>query len=113
MPFIDSKISVEVSEEKKDSIKSKLGEAVSILSKPESFLMVGFEDKYDLYFAGKKVEKGAYVSVSLFGDANSSACEKMTSRICEIYEEELGIPGNLIYVTYHGVHDWGWNGRNF
>ena len=27
--------------------------------------------------------------------------------------EELGIPGNAVYVTYHGVSDWGWNGQNF
>ena len=46
MPFIDSKISVAVTEEKKESIKSRFGEAVSIIGKPESFLMVGFEDNY-------------------------------------------------------------------
>ena len=75
--------------------------------------MVGIEDNYDLYMGGNKLEKGAYVSVSLFGNATSSAYEKMTGEICKIYEEELGIPGQAVYVTYHGVNDWGWNGRNF
>ena len=113
MPFIDSKITVPVTPDTKETIKNELGKAVSILSKPESFLMVGFEDNYDLYMGGRKLEKGAYVAVSLFGNASSSAYEQMTAKICEIYEKELGIPGNSVYVTYHGVNDWGWNGRNF
>lgn len=113
MPFIDSKITLPVTPKQKENIKSKLGKAVSIINKPESFLMVGIEDNYDLYMGGNKLEKGAYVSVSLFGNATSSAYEKMTGEICKIYEEELGIPGQAVYVTYHGVNDWGWNGRNF
>ena len=113
MPFIDSKITVSVAPETKETIKNELGKAVSILSKPESFLMVGFEDNYDLYMGGRKLDKGVYVAVSLFGNASSSAYEQMTAKICEIYEKELGIPGNSVYVTYHGVNDWGWNGRNF
>lgn len=113
MPFIDSKITVSVSQEKRDVIKAEFGKAMSIISKPESFLMVGFEDNYDLYMGGKKLEKGAYVSVSLFGNASGAAYEKMTATICELYERELGIPKDKVYVTYHGVSDWGWNGQNF
>ena len=113
MPFIDSKITLPVSQEKREVLKAELGKAVSILSKPESFLMLGFEDNYDLYMGGRKLEKGAYVAVSLFGNASGAAYEKMTAKICELYEKELGIPGNAVYVTYHGVSDWGWNGQNF
>lgn len=113
MPFIDSKITVEVSQEKREVLKSELGKAVSLIGKPESFLMVGFEDNYDLYMAGNKLEKGAYVSVSLLGNASKSAYENMTAKICELYEKELGIPGSAVYVTYHGISDWGWDGRNF
>ena len=113
MPFIDSKISVKVPEEKKEAIKSRYGQAVSVLGKGESFLMVGFDDDYDLYFAGEKVDKGAYVSVSLFGNASPDAYSRMSGEICTILNEELGIPGDRIYVTYRGVSDWGWNGRNF
>ena len=113
MPFIDSKITVAVSQEKREILKSELGKAVSLLSKPESFLMLGFEDNYDLYMGGNKLDKGAYVAVSLFGNAPKSSYENMTAKICELYEKELGIPGNTVYVTYHGVNDWGWNGRNF
>lgn len=113
MPFIDSKLTVKVTEEQKESVKAKLGQAVRLLNKSETYLMVGFEDGYDLYVGGRKLDKGAYVSVSLFGSASSDAYRKMTGEICRILSEELGIPGDAVYVTYHGVNDWGWNGSNF
>lgn len=37
----------------------------------------------------------------------------MTGEICALLARELGIPGKSVYVTYHGVADWGWNGSNF
>ena len=113
MPFIDSKISIPVSQAQQETIKTELGKTVSILGKSENFLMVGFEDNYDLFMGGKKLEKGAYISVSLFGNASSDAYNRMTGELCSIFEKELGIPKNQIYITYHGVNDWGWNGQNF
>ena len=113
MPFIDSKITVKVSEEKKEAIKAEFGEVISILGKSEGFLMVGFDDEYCLYMGGSRLEKGAFVAVSLFGNASSAAYEKMTGEICRIYEQQLGIPKDQVYVTYTGVSDWGWTGRNF
>jgi len=49
------------------------------LNKSETYLMVGIEDNYDLWMAGEKLEKGAYLSVSLFGNAPSDAYDKMTA----------------------------------
>ena len=48
MPFIDSKITVPVTPDKKETIKTRLGQAVGLLNKSETYLMVGFEDNYDL-----------------------------------------------------------------
>ena len=113
MPFIDSRITVPVSREKKEEIKAKLGQAIGALHKTENYLMVGIESDYDLWMAGKKLEKGAYVAVSLYGSASPEDYDRMTGKICDILWEELGIPGTSVYVTYHPVPDWGWNGRNF
>lgn len=113
MPFIDCKLSQTLEEGQKERVKARLGSAVSTLHKGENYLMVGFADGYDLYFAGKKLEKGAYVSVSLYGNASPADYDRMTGQICAILKEELGIPGNAVYVTYRGVSDWGWNGSNF
>lgn len=112
MPFIDCKLSGKFTEEKKERVKAELGKAVTILHKSENYLMVGFDDGYDLYFAGKKLLNGAYVSVSLYGSVPSSS-EEMTKAISDILKRELGISPSDVYVTYRGVADWGWNGSNF
>ena len=114
MPFIGSKITVKVSKEKKEIIKKRLGEAIELVpGKSERFLMVGFEDEYSLFFSGEELEKGAFVEVKIFGKTSKEAYDKLTKAICSIYEEELGIPQNKIYVKYEAVANWGWNGNNF
>ena len=113
MPFIDCKLTQKLNEEEKEKLKSALGKAVSALHKTESYLMVGISDGYDLYFGGKKLEKGAYIEVSLFGSASPSDYEKMTGEVCRILLEQLSVSGDKVYVTYHPVKDWGWNGSDF
>ena len=113
MPFIDSKVTVKVSDQQKEEIKSELGRLIATLNKSETYLMVGIEDAYDLWLGGKKLEKGAYVAVSLYGEAPKAAYDKLTGQICALLADQLGIPGNAVYVTYHPVSDWGWNGANF
>jgi phenylpyruvate tautomerase PptA (4-oxalocrotonate tautomerase family) len=114
MPFIGSKVSVKTSKEKEENIKKRLGEAIELIpGKSETFLMVGFEDEYSLYFSGEKLEKGAFIEVKIFGKTSKEAYDNLTAEICNIYEDELGIPQNKIYVKYEEVENWGWNGRNF
>ena len=113
MPFIDSKIVGPVPADKKEAIKTALGRAIPTLHKTETYLMVGIQDNCDLWMAGQKLTRGAYVSVSLYGSASPADYSAMTGEICSILEDQLGIPGNGVYVTYHPVSDWGWNGCNF
>ena len=113
MPFIDVKLSKKISEEQKEQLKSDLGKSISLMHKPESYLMVGICDGYDLYFAGNKLSNGAYVAISAFGRVNPSDTQKMTSSVCEILKNRLSVSGSDVYVTYEGVENWGWNGRNF
>ena len=113
MPFIDSKITVPVTPEVKEEIKTELGKLITTLNKSETYLMVGIDDSYDLWMGGNKLDKGAYVSVSLFGNAPREAYSKLTGQICDLFSSKLGIPGSSVYVTYHPVSDWGWNGSNF
>lgn len=113
MPMIDVKTTVQMSEEKKDILKTELGQAISVMGKPESYLMVGIEGEKILYFGGKKLDKGAFVQVNVLGTVNSAQSEKMSGRICGILEKEFGIPKNNVYITYQGYENWGWNGTNF
>ncbi|OVE67293.1 hypothetical protein CCS79_14310 [Clostridium diolis] len=114
MPFIGSKVSVKISKEKEEIIKKKLGEAIKLIpEKSETFLMVGFEGDYSLYFGGEKLEKGAFIEVKIFGKSSKDAYDALTAEICNIYEKELDIPQDKIYVKYEEVANWGWNGKNF
>lgn len=113
MPYIDVKLSKKITNEEKELLKTDLGKAISTMHKPESYLMVGICDGYDLYFAGNKLANGAYVSVSAFGKVNPSDTQKMTENICAILEKRFSIAGNSVYITYAGVENWGWNGGNF
>ena len=114
MPFINPKVTVSLSDVERDTLKAKLGQAISLVpGKSEAWLMVGFEDNCSLYFKGKKEPKLAFVEVKIFGGASDEAYDKLTAEICRIYEEVLGIPQGKIYVKYEEVEHWGWNGANF
>ncbi len=114
MPFIDSKISLKITDEQEKELKTRLGQAISVIpGKSESWLMTGFEDDYHLYFRGDDSEPAAFVNVSVYGNPNSSAFSKLTGEISKIFGEVLGIAADHIYVKYTTTGDWGWNGNNF
>ena len=113
MPYIDSKVTVKTSALQKEEIREEMGRLITTLNKSEKYLMVSIEDSCDLWLGGKKLDKGAYVAVSLYGDAPKELYDKMTGQICELMHRKLNIPANAVYVTYHPVSDWGWNGKNF
>ncbi len=113
MPFINSKVSISLSDEKERELKSRLGQAITLIpGKSESWLMTGFEDNYHLYFRGDNTEPMAFVEVKVFGRDNPPAFEALTTEICKIFGEVLGIKADHIYVEYEPVANWGWNGRN-
>lgn len=114
MPYIDSKVSIKISEEKELELKTRLGKAIQIIpGKSESWLMVGFQDNYHLYFRGDNSMPCAFIEVKVFGREDQISFAKMTAEICDIYEDVLGIPKDHIYVKYEAVSSWGWNGNNF
>lgn len=114
MPFINSKITTKLTKEKKDLIKSELGKIITnIPGKSENYLMIGFEDEYSLYFSGEELQYGAFVEVKIFGKADKKHLEMITKDICNLYEKEINIPQDCIYVKYEEVDNWGFNGFNF
>lgn len=114
MPFIDSKISISVSEEKEKELKARLGQAIALIpGKSESWLMTGFTDNYHLYFKGDNSQPTAFVEVKVFGRENRDAFDALTAEICKIFQEVLGIAPDHVYVKYEAVANWGWNGGNF
>lgn len=113
MPFIDAKITLNLDAQTKEQLKTELAKTMAPLGKSETYLMVGIEDGYDLWMAGKKLEKGAYVALSLLGDASPEKYTEVTKIVCDIFSRLFSIDPASVYVTYHPVKDWGWNNTNF
>lgn len=114
MPFINSRISVPMTEQQRESVKKQLGEAISLIpGKSEQWLMMEFADNCDMYFQGDNTLPTAFVEVKVFGSIPGSCLEEMTKTICKIYETDLQIPQERIYVKYEECSKWGWNGGNF
>ena len=105
MPFINSKISTSVSAEQEQALKTRLGQAISIVpGKSENWLMLGFR--------GDNSEPLAMVDVSVFGDEDAAAFSALTAEICKIFDEVMGIAPDHVYVKYQTVKYWGWNSDN-
>ena len=49
----------------------------------------------------------------IIGRNRAADYDQLTGQICKLLSDKLGIPGSAVYVTYHPVSDWGWNGGNF
>ena len=114
MPFIDAKISKKITKEEEVELKTRLGQAISIIpGKSEQWLMAGFQDDYHLYFRGEDSSPMAFIEVRIFGGSDRNAFERMTAEITKIFGDVLGIAPDHMYIKYSATPDWGWNGRNF
>lgn len=113
MPYLAAKLTVPVSDTQKENLKAAFGEAISVIpGRNEGQLMVSIAGDQDLWLAGKKLVKGAYVGIIMFGEAPKEYCSAMTAKICDILAAQLDIPGSAVYVTYHPVNTWGYAGKN-
>lgn len=114
MPYIRTTVSNELTDAKREAIKAKFGQAIALIpGKSESWLMLTFEDKMNMYFKGDCSEDYAYLEVSIFGSTSDAAYDRLTAALSEIVNEELGIDRANIYIKYEQADHWGWNGVNF
>lgn len=113
MPFINTKVTTEITKEKEEIIKAELGKAITLIGKGEAYLMLGFEDNCRLWLGGKNDADMAFVEVSLLGHITKENAGKLTAAICDIMEKELGISGDKVYVKYSETDLWGFDSFMF
>ncbi len=114
MPYIELKTTANISGEKAEALKTAFGKAIECFpGKTERWLMVAVEGDKKMWFGGDNSTDSAMVDVSLLGNVDASASEKMTEKLCRIIENELGISQDRTYVKYSGYQNWGFNGSNF
>jgi len=103
-----------MSQDQKDAVKSKLGQAINEMpGKSEESLMIAMQDDQSMYFRGKSKEKAAIVELKMLYTQTLEAKEDFTKKVCDIYSQELGIPGEEIFVAFTETEkgNWGWNGK--
>ena len=114
MPYIDAKVSFKLEEKQKDVLCKQLEDVISAaFSKPKSYIMTSIEDASTLYMGGNRVEKGAYICVRSLGSVSKSACQTATQKICDILTTDFGVDTSQVYITYHPVDLWGYDGSMF
>ena len=113
MPFINTKTSAEISKEQEIQLKEKMGSAIKLIGKSESWLMLNFEDNCRLYFKGDNSKDMAIAEVALFGKASDSQYDALTEALTNDISSVLNIDPANIYVKYEEVDHWGYNGFNF
>lgn len=112
MPFIQVRSNKEITREKEERIKMRLGEAISLVEKTESWLMVEVVSNLHMYFKGQS-EPCCFIDVKLYGGSSRENYDRFTETVTKIVNEEIEISPNNIYVCYGAYQDWGWNGHNF
>ena len=113
MPFIHTRTNQTISQEAEKKLAKDLGQAITVLGKSESWLMLQFEDNCRLYFKGDSRKPLAFVNVKLYGSASRDAYEKLTGKITQLLGDVLSIPADGVYVEYEETDHWGWQGSNF
>ena len=114
MPMITTHTTATVTAEKKELLTKALGEAITLLpGKSEAYLMLEFIGDCQMAFHGDTTLPLAYVEVKLLGKSTKAAYEALTTRICDVLEQILGIPAEGTYVKYEEVEHWGYNRFHF
>ena len=112
MPFINTKTTVTLSNSKKDALTTEISNITrECLGKGENWIMTGYEDNASLSFR-KSTEDIAYVEVKTFGTPSPAGASQMTAKLSSLFERELSISPDRIYIAYFPTDKWGWNGNN-
>lgn len=111
MPYIKIVANVPIPQDKREVIKTALGQDGALIGKSEEWMMVDFCENSPLYFRGT-MEPAALASFDVYGGASPDAYDKMTAAITQTLARELAVPGERIFVKYAEYKTWGWNGRN-
>lgn len=114
MPFIISRTNCDITRTQELQLKSRLGKAISLVpGKSEQFLLLGFEPNSHLWLRGDDSQPIAYIEAAIWGNEAHLGYDQFTAEVTHIFNEELGIEPECIYIRYADIPDWGVAGMNF
>ncbi len=113
MPFIRVTTNAQIDKSAHQELIEEFGKSITCISgKTERWLMLEFKGGATMAFAGNTAPC-AMVEADLFGPADESEKGVLTSEICGIVENILGVPQDRTYVRYLETDTWGYDGENF
>lgn len=115
MPFINMKTNITVKPEECEELKKGFIEAISdtdLNGNSERWLMMDFEDRRNMYFAGS-AEPTCMVEVDILHAASDDVLNKLTANITDVVYKATGIDPKRTYVKYATTEQWGWDDHNF
>lgn len=111
MPYIETALSQPLDHAHKETLKSALGELISIIpGKSESVLMIHIKDQAELFFAGEKDEPMAYMVIKLFKESAFEHKAAFTEKVFALMEQEFGVSGDNFFLNIETHECWGYGG---
>lgn len=114
MPLIRITTNQAAATEKQAALLSQLSATTaSMLGKPESYVMVIFNQQPQMLFAGSP-EPMAYVELKSLGLPENNTAD-YSAQLCALIREQLDILPERVYIEFSAPerHMWGWSGRTF
>ncbi len=115
MPLIKTTLSVQCSQEKKETLALLLSHVLAKgTSKPEAYVQSIIEDCAVISFSGE-IKDSALVEVRGIGGLTAAVNKSLSHHICDAIESELGISASSVYINFlevSGSH-WGHKGGTF
>ena len=116
MPLIQLDTSCDLSNpEKRNTIVKEISKLAAVcIGKPEKYVMAAVRDNVTMTMAGEPAP-AALVSVKSIGSLTKEINQKVTTEICKMLQNELGIVGDCVFVTFEELPptNWGWNSATF
>lgn len=114
MPYLKIQTNQAIEGDRQHGFLQKASAAIAEeLGKSERYVMVAFDPPRPMLFGGNG-EPCAYMELKSIGLSESKTAS-LSERLCNLAEEELGIPSKRVYIEFSDAPRamWGWDRRTF
>ena len=113
MPLLSIETNQEFSDKQDAFLQTASLTVAKLLEKPEQYVMVRLRHNLAMRFAGSD-KPTALLELKSLGLPEENTRE-YSRALCELVENELGIPADRIYIEFSNPerHMWGWNEGTF
>lgn len=114
MPYLKIQTNAELADSERTALIKQLSNHVAeMLGKSERYVMVVYEFKPHMVFAGSE-ETTAFIELKSIG-LDSTKTQEYSASLCERLNQTLGVAQERIFIEFSDAPRplWGWNGRTF